>query len=138
MNFIPCRIVENDQRKCVGLKTGDNKSYHLPIAESGVRLDPWLNQEVMLGIRPEMISHGFADQGENPQIHEIESVVQVLEPTGPDTLVFVNINGKEVTCRVNPNAAKSPGETMKLMIDMSKALLLILKPEKGLENRYED
>ncbi len=69
-----------------------------------------------------MISHGFTDQGGNPQIHEIDSVVGVLEPTGPDTLVFININGKEVTCRVAPNAVKSPGEHMKLMVDMSKAL----------------
>jgi len=36
--------------------------------------------------------------------------------------VFININGKEVTCRVPPNAVKSPGEHMKLMVDMSKAL----------------
>ena len=86
-------------------------------------LGPWLNRDVILGIRPEMISHGFADQAENPMIHEIGSVVEVLEPTGPDTLVFIHINGKEVTCRVNPNAAGSPGESMKLMVDMSKALL---------------
>ena len=69
------------------------------------------------------MSYGFTDQRKNPQIHEIESVVEVLEPTGPDTLVFVNINGKEVTCRTNPNAVKPPGSTMKLMVDMSKALL---------------
>ncbi|MFC1862459.1 ABC transporter ATP-binding protein [Thermodesulfobacteriota bacterium] len=123
MNFILCRMVEKDQKKCVTLETGGKKSVFLPIDESGLELDPWMNQEVILGIRPEMISHGFADQGKNPQIHEIESVVEVLEPTGPDTLVYVQINGEEVTCRVNPNAAKPPGEPMKLMVDMSKALL---------------
>lgn len=130
MNFIPCRIVDEDQKRCVILETGDNRSFFIPIGESDINLDSWINQEVMLGIRPEMISHGFADQRKNPQIHEIESVVQVLEPTGPDTLVYVQINGKEITCRVNPNAAKSPGETMKLMIDMSKALLFDIETGK--------
>ena len=57
------------------------------------------------------------------EIHEIECQVRVLEPTGPDTLVFVSINGREVTCRVNPKAARPPGQNMKLMVDMSKALL---------------
>ncbi|UCE55803.1 MAG: TOBE domain-containing protein, partial [Desulfobacterales bacterium] len=93
------------------------------IEQSGLKLDSWVDREVILGIRPEKISHGFADQRGNSQIHEIESVVEVLEPTGPDTLVFVNINGREVTCRVPPNAVKPPGEHMKLMVDMSKALL---------------
>ena len=69
-----------------------------------------------------MISHGFTGQRGNHQIHQIDSVVEVLEPTGPDTLVFININGKEVRCRVPPDSVKSPGEHMKLMVDMSKAL----------------
>jgi multiple sugar transport system ATP-binding protein len=123
MNFIPCRIAQQNQHKGVFLKTGNGRSYFLPIEQTSLNIEPWLDRDVILGIRPEKISHGFTDQRGNPQIHEIVSVVEVLEPTGPDTLVFVNINGKEVTCRVPPNAVKSPGEHMKLMIDMSKALL---------------
>ena len=38
------------------------------------------------------------------------------------SLVFVKINEKKVTCRVHPNAAKRPGQTMKLMLDMSSAI----------------
>jgi multiple sugar transport system ATP-binding protein len=123
MNFIPCRIAKQGQQKGVFLETGNGRSFFLPIEQSSVKLDAWIDREVILGIRPEMISHGFAGQRENPQIHEIESVVKVLEPTGPDTLVFVDINGKEVTCRANPNAVKPPGEPMKLMIDVSQAVL---------------
>lgn len=130
MNFIPCRIAQQDQHKGVVLETENEKSFFLPIDRPGLSLEPWLDREVILGVRPEQISHGFADQEGNPQIHEIEPVVKVLEPTGPDTLVFVNINGKEVTCRVNPNAVKSPGETMKLMVDMSKALIFDAETEE--------
>ena len=129
MNFIPCRVAQQNRGQGVFLETGNGKSFFLPIEQSDLELDPWIDHEVILGIRPEKISHGFADQGENQQIHEIESVVEVLEPTGSDTLVFVHINGKEVTCRVNPSTVKLPGESMKLMIDMSKALLF--NPESG-------
>ncbi len=132
MNFIPCRIARQGQQKGVFLEIGNGRSFFLPIEQSGLKLDPWIDREVILGIRPEKISHGFADQRGNPQIHEIESVVKVLEPTGPDTLVFVNINGEEVTCRANPNAVKPPGTFMKLMVDMSKALLFDPQTEEHL------
>jgi multiple sugar transport system ATP-binding protein len=122
MNFIPCRIAQNGKQG-VFLETGKERSVFLPIEQAGLSLDPWLDREVILGIRPEKIASGFADQEGNPDIYEIESVVQVLEPTGPDTLVFVNINGTEVTCRVTPNAVKPPGESMTLMVDRSKILL---------------
>ena len=135
MNFIPCQITRQNTQKGVSLKTGNARSYFLPIEKPGLELDSWVNREVVLGIRPEKISHGFSDQEANHQINEIECVVEVLEPTGPDTLVFVHVNGKEVTCRVNPNHVKFPGDTMRLMIDMSNALLF--NPETGsrIENK---
>lgn len=129
MNFIPCRVTRPSDQNGVSLDTGNARSYFLPIEQPGLELDTWLDREVILGIRPEKISHGFFEQEADHQIHEIECVVEVLEPTGPDTLVFVRINGKEVTCRVNPNNIKLPGESMKLMIDMSNALLF--NPETG-------
>ena len=52
----------------------------------------------------------------------IESNVEVIEPTGPDTLVFIRIYDKNGACRVHPNAACRPGETMKLMLDLSAAI----------------
>jgi multiple sugar transport system ATP-binding protein len=134
MNFIPCRVVKQDQQRGVLLETGLEDAFFLPIERSGLDLDPWIDGEVILGIRPEMISHGFADQRNNPMIHQIKSVVEVLEPTGPDTLVFININGKEVTCRANPNAVKSPGETMELMVDLSKVLLFSPETEERISS----
>ena len=94
----------------------------IPIAHNKHVLDSWVNRDIILGLRPEQISDGFPNEAENDQIHSIESRVDIIEPTGPDTLVFVKINEKKVTCRVHPNAAKRPGETMKLMLDMSSAI----------------
>ncbi len=123
MNFIPCRLVRKDQRTGVILETGQEKSFFLPIERPIPALYQWHDRGVVLGIRPEQVAGAFHGQEGNPRIHGIECIVEVLEPTGPDTLVFVNVNGNEMTCRVNPNAAKPPGEPMKLMLDMSKALL---------------
>jgi multiple sugar transport system ATP-binding protein len=123
MNFIPCRLTEHDGRTGTELDTGGGRRSFLPVQRPGLDLSKWLGREVILGIRPEQIAAGFHEQEANPQIHPLDCQVQVLEPTGPDTLVFVLVNGREVTCRVNPKAARPPGESMRLMVDMSKALL---------------
>jgi len=121
MNFIYSRVVKSGEKYCLLMKSGEN-TYTIPVSHTDHVLGNWIDRDVILGLRPEQISDGFPKQARNNQIHTIESRVEVVEPTGPDTLVFVNINGKEVTCRVHPNEAKRPGETMKLMIDMSSAL----------------
>ena len=129
MNFIPCRVVKNEQSIALVLKTDEGRSFMLPIGSPGNQLDSWVDRELILGLRPEHISDSFPHQEEDQQIHAIECRVKVVEPTGPDTLVFVGINEKEVTCRARPDEARSPGEKMALMIDMSKAVFF--EPESG-------
>ncbi|MFC1877385.1 ABC transporter ATP-binding protein [Thermodesulfobacteriota bacterium] len=121
MNLIPSRVEKSGEDVCLIIKTG-GKTDRIPVVHNSHVLGNWVNRDVILGLRPEQISDGFPHQAENHQIHRIESKVEVIEPTGPDTLVFVRINEKKVTCRVHPNAAKRPGETMKLMLDMSSAI----------------
>jgi multiple sugar transport system ATP-binding protein len=111
------------------LKTEEGKSFILPVGHSENELDSWADREIVLGLRPEHISDSFPHQEEDQQIHAIECRVKVIEPTGPDTLVFVGINEEEVTCRVRPDEAVSPGGNMELMIDMSKAVFF--EPESG-------
>ncbi len=130
MNFITCRMVKKSKQVGVVLENRNGESFFLPVGKSEKGLEKWLDHDVIFGIRPERIASGFYEQEGNPQMHEIECIVEVLEPTGPDTLVFVNINGGKVTCRVSPHATKPPGESMKLMIDMSKALLFDPETQK--------
>ncbi|MBW8003572.1 MAG: sn-glycerol-3-phosphate ABC transporter ATP-binding protein UgpC [Planctomycetes bacterium] len=132
MNFIPCEIIKKDKYIGVNFKTSKERSSFLTIERPDLKLDKWLGKKVILGIRPEQIASGFHEQEKNPQIHEIECIVQVLEPTGPDTLVFILINGTKVLCRVNPKTVKLPGETMKLMVDVSKALFFDPETERKL------
>jgi multiple sugar transport system ATP-binding protein len=129
MNFIPSRVVKKGEDICLLLKTGET-SHTVPAGRNGHVLGQWIDLDVILGLRPEQIADGFPGQDSNTQIHAIESRVEVIEPTGPDTLVFVNINGSEVTCRVHPNAAKRPGESMQLMLDMSGAIFFDPKTEE--------
>jgi len=133
MNFIPCEIIKKDKYIGVNFKNSKEKSSFVHIECTDLKLDKWLGKKVILGIRPEQIASGFHEQEKNPQIHEIESIVQVLEPTGPDTLVFILINGTKVLCRADPKTVKLPGENMKLMVDVSKVLFFDPETERRLE-----
>ena len=53
----------------------------------------------------------------------IEAPVEVVEPTGAETMVIVRIGSREVIARFEPDAAPSVGETVTLAVDMAKACL---------------
>ncbi|MCP4690337.1 MAG: sn-glycerol-3-phosphate ABC transporter ATP-binding protein UgpC [Desulfobacterales bacterium] len=133
MNFIPCRVVNNGQGVGVLLQSENGKSFTLPAAHAEKTLKSWGDRKIILGLRPEHISNGFPGENENSQIHTVECVVKVLEPTGPDTLVFVSINDKKVTCRVHPDEAKAPGEAMQFKVDMSHAIFFDPETEKRID-----
>lgn len=122
MNFVNCHVNGKSNTPAIELNTGDGAVTTIPIPKNVADLDPYKGKQVVLGIRPEKIAHGFSEQESNPDIHELQCKVKVIEPTGPDTLVLVSINGTDVTCRVQPSDAKQPDEMMKLMVDMSKAI----------------
>lgn len=121
MNFIPCRVIKEDGKTGLHLETVKGRPFFIPLEYAGVQFDAWVGREIILGIRPEHISDGFTNQDDNTHLFGLECEVQVVEPTGPDTLVFVNINGIKVTCRAHPDKAGRPGEIMNLVIEMSKA-----------------
>jgi multiple sugar transport system ATP-binding protein len=105
------------------LKNDQNQEYFLSMASWKSKLSRWTGKKIILGIRPEHVSDSILAHNGNTKILELESNVKVTEPTGPDTLVFVSLNGTDVTCRVHPEAAHAPGENMPLMMDMAKSIL---------------
>ncbi|MDL2353921.1 MAG: sn-glycerol-3-phosphate ABC transporter ATP-binding protein UgpC [Pseudomonadota bacterium] len=83
--------------------------------------------DVILGIRPEHITDAdSARAGARAGAYQpttVDCVVQMIEPTGPDTLVFTVVNGVRITCRTHPRAAAVAGQPLTLAFDLSKAVL---------------
>jgi multiple sugar transport system ATP-binding protein len=112
----------------------------LPMSMSDAGLE---DREVILGLRPEQIMLASGDSSGMPTIR---AEVQVTEPTGPDTLVFVTLNESKVCCRLAPDVAPAVGETLTLQFDPAKVLLFDAKtgerlgalgksrPEQGMGN----
>jgi len=120
MNFIPLRLQRKDGRLVALLDSGQARcELALSIDEAGIE-----DREVILGMRPEQIALVGSEPSALPSIR---AEVQVTEPTGPDTLVFVTLNQTKVCCRLAPDMAPQVGETLNLQFDPSKVLLFDAK-----------
>lgn len=122
MNLINTRVEARDGTLGVQLDAEDG-SHWMPVAQRArAPLSARAGQSVLLGIRPEQITHVRRDDAH----HDAQSVAQLrvmlTEPTGPDTMVLVSLNGQDVTCRVHPDHAVSPSGSMALRFDLSKAV----------------
>ncbi len=84
-------------------------------------------RDVILGIRPEHITDAdSARAGATAACYQptqVACLVEMTEPTGPDTLVFARFNEARLTCRTHPRAAAAPGMQTRLAFDLSKAVL---------------
>jgi len=120
MNFIDVPLIRNNNELSIEFKIG-NQTYNLPIKNT-LNFEYYNKDTITLGIRPEQITHVIPHQQDDSSCYIIDAPVQVIEPTGPDTLVLIMINGQEVNCRVDPQAAKTPGSTMSFMLNLSKSV----------------
>ncbi|MFW5487521.1 MAG: ABC transporter ATP-binding protein [Desulfovibrio sp.] len=129
MNFIPASVVRSANEAAVILRNKAGKDFTVKISSGQEALSELIDgQELILGIRPEHASAGFVGRDDASLAH-LDCEVNVVEPTGPDTLVYTTLNDREVVCRVHPDLAKRAGETMSLALDMSKALFFDPKTE---------
>ncbi len=119
MNFIPCQVVSVDNKLGLKIETG-GQTHLFPVNAEG--LGNYLGKEIIVGIRPEKITHKVDFLAGAPNFFVAESLIEIAEPTGADTLLMVKMNGKDVVCRVHPDHARTHGDRMPLMFDMSKTV----------------
>ena len=121
MNFVPAQIAAAGPAMVVLVESKGQTTLPLPdnVVESVGR-----GRRVVLGIRPENLTRydrRWAE--ETPNLGTIEAPVEVVEPTGAETMAVVRVGGREVIASFEPHAAPSVGEKVTLGVDMAKACL---------------
>ena len=129
MNFIRSPVVKEDSTVGVRLRsaTGD---FYLPMPHLSDKLAPWVGRELIFGIRPEDITDTAVSRHVNGLAHRRTVPVELVEPTGPDTLVFMQLNETRVASRVRPEQAGPPGSAMDFVFDISKAVFFDPQTER--------
>ncbi|ARE39119.1 ABC transporter ATP-binding protein [Rhodovulum sp. P5] len=99
--------------------------FPLPTPEA-TRIDTPDGHDVILGIRPETIvaARGAAP---GPTHYVFDAPVEVVEPTGPDTMIVFQIAGEDLIARVHPEDAVGIGQSFRFAVDMAKAKLFDAK-----------
>jgi multiple sugar transport system ATP-binding protein len=109
MNFLPAEIVAADGRPGIALANGSGG--------------------VVFGVRPEHLTHHDPTRTRR-EVGLIEAPVEVVEPTGSETIVIVRVGEHEVLARFEPDEAPAVGETVTLAVDMAKACLFDPESER--------
>ena len=126
MNFITVKPVIEGNEVFVAIENA-GKSMRLALPFATDKLRSYTGRDVILGVRPEQITDMSSAHGDVGQ--ELGCLIDLVEPTGPDTLLTTRLNGAAVTCRTHPREAVLPGQTMQLSFNLSKAALF--DPENG-------
>ncbi|KAF1056073.1 MAG: Trehalose import ATP-binding protein SugC [Burkholderia gladioli] len=123
MNFITGKVVEQGGGVGMEIDTGATRGVlNLPFERA--KLSGHIGREVILGLRPERITDARnAHDGQASTLQTIDVIVDATESTGPDTHVFAQVNGKRIVSRVHPAANPQPKQQLKLLFDVSKAVV---------------
>ncbi len=120
MNFIRAPVARRDGKAGVELHSGDEKFFFVAPDGTQKALSMWDGREIVMGIRPEQITDESSLSRERPGIAECRAKIEVVQPTGPDTLILIHLNDTPVTCRIHPETHARSGENINLVFDLSK------------------
>jgi len=120
MNFIPCNL---DQASgALRIRISDKLAFPVPADRTNRYTSHANKPNLVLGLRPEHIMETRPHS--EPNQHDFEQMIEVVEPMGMETLVYFTLNGFEVCGRVNPNAGATAERPMKLRADLSNMHLI--------------
>jgi multiple sugar transport system ATP-binding protein len=120
MNFIPCRLEEIGGR--LHVRVTDRVVFPLPPARAARYNNIPRNDKLLLGLRPEHITE--ARPHAEPGVETFDTVLDVTEPMGMETLIYFTMEGTQVCGRVNPNAGAQDGAPLRLAVDLNNMHLL--------------
>ncbi|MHC2619243.1 multiple sugar transport system ATP-binding protein [Bradyrhizobium huanghuaihaiense] len=120
MNFIPCRL--EDVGGTLQLRLTDRIAFPLPPARAARYNALPRTDKLLLGLRPEHLTESHAHLG--PGVETFDTVLDVTEPMGMETLVYFGLEGTPVCGRVDPNAGAKDGAPMRLAMDLNNMHLL--------------
>ncbi len=117
MNFLNGTLAQADGQFVLKHAAGT-----LALPEIEAEAQGFIGKPVIAGIRPETFRAGSGATA-------LTGTVDVVEPTGPDTMVILNVGGQMITARLGSRDRPALGETMTLAIDT--AAVNLFDPESG-------
>jgi multiple sugar transport system ATP-binding protein len=120
MNFLNCELTEGGGGG-LSVRLTNGQAFRVP-ADRTPRYKSHVGRKLIFGLRPEHITERRGDL--RPDGQEFDVTLDVVEPMGMETMVYFMVDDTEVCGRVNPTAAGEPGQTMRLVAELSNMHLI--------------
>ncbi|OWY10532.1 sugar ABC transporter ATP-binding protein [Thioclava sp. F42-5] len=122
MNMLPGVLRRGEpEGVSVEVAEGAAEALRFPLSQKlAERITAPDGQKVVLGLRPEVIFMAGTELP-GPDRFVFERPVDLVEPTGPDTMIVFALGETEVIARVRPEDALPPGAPFSFEVDMGKA-----------------
>jgi multiple sugar transport system ATP-binding protein len=122
INILKGKIIEKDSKLFF---SDENLEIEIPGNE---KLKKFINNEIILGIRPEDIYDSKYDMmAEFPQ--KIKAICDVVEPMGNEFIVFLETKNNSLTARFDPKELPKIDSELSISLDMNKVLFFDVKTE---------
>lgn len=127
MNFIEGKLLKKGDNFYAEFGSEDTKTragvkYQILLPkeknEKGA-LEPYVDKEVMIGVRPEHV-HDEPNYLETIPQGIVTANVEVTELMGAETYLYMNCEGHSINARVDPASTARPGDTIQITIDPKK------------------
>ncbi len=125
MNFVPCRVEKANGS--LDIRVTDGLALSAP-DERGDRYAAHAGRDMLLGIRPEHVTHRRAHT--HGDFQDFDAPVKVLEPMGMDTMVFFDLGPTEICSRADPKSVAGVGQAMGFTVDKSQMHLIDPETER--------
>lgn len=125
MNFITCNLKTHNAQQVVQLDSGNGPVDIALTDQQAKAIADYGQSRIVLGLRPEHLAQARESDGQT-----LDCVIDVVEPTGPDTYLLTRINETEVTARCTPSVAPQAGENIALTFDIERAVFFDAESDK--------
>jgi multiple sugar transport system ATP-binding protein len=123
MNTMPARLEAEDGGPVVVIGAGRPDEVRLRLQGYDAAAS-FVGREVVLGIRPECIaegSRGFSGASGAPIV--INAPVEMVEPTGAETIVLLRLGGEPALARITPDIRPTAGAPAAFALDTRRICL---------------
>ena len=132
MNFLPAELASANGKPVVALPASNGSGATLlPLSLKGSQSIGSPGRKVILGVRPENLTEYEPQRIDARQeTGVVEASVEVVEPTGADTMVVARLGEREVIAGFASDAVVKVGERVQLGINMAKICLFDPESER--------
>jgi multiple sugar transport system ATP-binding protein len=124
MNTLPVRLEADEDVLYATVMDQGQPLVRLPLPQRAGDVSAYVGQIALLGIRAECIA--LDAQGAN----RIDALVEMIEPTGAETMAFLDVAGTRMVARMDAQARPPVGVRATFSIDMRKACLFDATTER--------